>query len=525
MPSPSSSTVPSAGSRRLEWAAVAGATLLVVAMKPWALSHPQLWAEDGSVHLLDNEAHGLGALLLPYRGYLHTLPRLLAWLAGATTDVAQWPLFYTLAALGVAVALFARMTSPRLVLPGKPWLILGFVLVANAGETFLNLTNLHWLTAFFLVQQTLIAPARTPGQWLRDLGILVVIGLTGPFVIVFLPLFVLRWVRERDRYSGVVLAVAAALALLQASLVATTGPRFEPQEHALNPGSLIHVLGIRLIAWPLLGPKLALLLPAPVPALLLAVGLAGVGWWVMRPDPARAQRLTLALAFVLIAGACIYRLRPDTWTFVELENGDSYFYVPRLLLAWLVIMAGVTATGVTAWVLRGAGLLAVLLNLGGFVKETPPDYHWLEQCGAIRRGEPADLAILPQGWILHYPGRMVYGTVGPGWYDEESNGRRTWRWAAGPATLRLVVRESHPVTVRVRLTLHARQSETVTVRLAGKTVGTLPLDEQPRTFELDLGQHPMGFHDLELTSDRPPVIEATATARSLGFALDRWWVK
>ncbi|MBS0663707.1 MAG: hypothetical protein JSR48_10625 [Verrucomicrobia bacterium] len=515
----------SAAARRWEWVAAAVATLLVAAMKPWALLHPQLWAEDGSVHLLDNEAHGLGALLLPYRGYLHTLPRILAWLAGVTTDVEHWPLFYNTAALAVAAGLFLRMTSPRLNLPGKPWLILAFVVVANAGETFLNLTNLHWLTAFFLVQQALIAPARTPGQWLRDLGLLVVVGLTGPFIIVFLPLYLLRWARDRDRYSGMIAVVAVVLALVQALLVAQTGPRFEPQEHAFNPAVLAQVLGVRLIAWPLLGPKLALALPAPVPAILLVGGLAGAGWWVTRPDPARAQRLTLGLAFLLIAGACIYRLRPDTWTCVELENGDSYFFVPRLLLAWLAIMAAASATGVRAWLLRGAGLAAVLLNAGDFVKPAPPDYHWLEQSGAIRRGEPADLAILPQGWVLHYPGRMVYGVVGRGWYDEESNGRRVWRWAAGPATLRLVVRESHPVPVRVRLTLHARQDETVTVRLAGRVVGAFSVDEQPRIFDLDLGLHPMGFLDLELAADRPPLIEPTATARPLGFALGRWWVK
>ena len=93
----------------------------------------------------------------PYRGYLHLLPRVIAWIASHTADVVHWPAIYNGAALFVATALFARMASPRLHLPGKPWLVLAFVLAANTGEVFLNITNLHWLTAFFLLQQVLIA--------------------------------------------------------------------------------------------------------------------------------------------------------------------------------------------------------------------------------------------------------------------------------------------------------------------------------------------------------------------------------
>src|SRR5579859_3430800 len=97
-PAPSPPRVPSS-----VWWAVAAAYVLLIAQKPWALSTPQLWAEDGCVHLLDNEQLGLRAFLTPYRGYLHTLPRLIAWLASHTVDVAHWPGFYNSAALLVTL--------------------------------------------------------------------------------------------------------------------------------------------------------------------------------------------------------------------------------------------------------------------------------------------------------------------------------------------------------------------------------------------------------------------------------------
>ena len=42
-------------------------------------------------------------------------------------------------------------------------------------------------------------------------------------------------------------------------------------------------------------------------------------------------------AFALITPVTLHRIRPDTWPYPDLVNGDSYFFIPRLLLAWLLI--------------------------------------------------------------------------------------------------------------------------------------------------------------------------------------------
>jgi len=89
-------------------AVVVGAILLVL-RKPWALSTPQRWAEDGPIHLADIDHWGAHAFFAPYRGYLHLLPRLIAWLASHLADVAWWPAIYNATAFVVAVALFARL--------------------------------------------------------------------------------------------------------------------------------------------------------------------------------------------------------------------------------------------------------------------------------------------------------------------------------------------------------------------------------------------------------------------------------
>ena len=58
------------------WSLLAALVLVLALHKPGALHTPQLWAEDGSVFLNHQDFYGARALLLPYMGYLHTIPRL-----------------------------------------------------------------------------------------------------------------------------------------------------------------------------------------------------------------------------------------------------------------------------------------------------------------------------------------------------------------------------------------------------------------------------------------------------------------
>ena len=382
------------------------AIALLVAHKPWALTSPQLWAEDGCVHLLENEQLGLRALLTPYRGYLHTLPRLIAWLASHTVDIAYWPAFYNGAALLVTFLLFLRLASPRCDLPGKHWLVLSFALVAHTGEVFFNITNLHWITAFFLLLQALLPRPTTWPQRLGDLAIVFLVGLSRPFVILFLPLFAWRFLRERNADTLAALLVAGACAAIQGYFVKTTGAGFFAQPP--EPFSLTKMLTIassRLVVWPLFGAHVASTLSWTAQRVIGTgfVALLLVG--ALRPHPRRWLRAQLVVAFGLFTTVVLYRTRPDSWAQPDLVNADSYFFIPRLLLAWLLIWEFDARPRVVAWAARGLCLLAVVLELPNHVKPAPADLHWENYCDAIRRGVPVQIPILPVPWVIQYPGR------------------------------------------------------------------------------------------------------------------------
>ncbi|MBI5771400.1 MAG: hypothetical protein HZA93_26740 [Verrucomicrobia bacterium] len=377
--------------------------VLLALRKPWALHTPQLWAEDGTIFLAQNDVLGLRAAVEPYMGYLHLLPRLVAWLAAQLADPRWWPAIYNGAAFAASLAVIARLFSPRLALPGAPWLALSFFLGPQTGEVLITITNAQWFTAFFLVQQALIARPTNATERAIDLSLLVLAGLTGPFVIAFWPLLAWRWWRDRHADNLVVLLLATACAAVQAWFVWRTGPRFEYPPFALE--KFCAAVGQHLLVWPAFGTNLAIKFSPLVLALIGFLPVLALLAWALRPHERRRSRAPIVAAFVLILGASVYRCRPDTWNLQALFFGERYFFIPRILLAWLLIWEIGAAP---RWVSRAAAallLVCALVHLRGYSLGAPGDYKWAEHVDPIRRGVPTNIPTLPDGWMMEYQGR------------------------------------------------------------------------------------------------------------------------
>lgn len=388
------------------WWALLCAGLLAL-RKPWALHTPQLWAEDGSIFLVQAEQMGLGAWFEPYNGYLHLLPRLIAWFAPLVADVAWWPAIYNTCAFALNVAVFVRLASPRIALPAKPGLMLAFVLVAGTGEVLINVTNVQWVTAFLLLLQLFAVRPATVAQRIGDLAILLVVGLNGPFAIVFFPLFAWRAWRERTPDPALAAGAVAVCAAVQGMLLLRTGPglHLEGAAAPFQPLAALSILGSRLVTWPLLGPEAVLAWPRGVHAALGLVVLVALPAWALRRDARLPIRALIVAAFVFITVASLYRVRADTWARDDLWNGDRYFYLPRVLLAWLLVWELDARPRAVAWAARLACILAVVTNARHHVLPALPDYKWAEHCDPIRRGVPGNIYTLPEGWWIEYPGR------------------------------------------------------------------------------------------------------------------------
>lgn len=389
----------------LTWWLLLTLAALLALRKPDALLTPQLWAEDGSVFLLENDQLGLAALVTPYMGYLHTLPRLVAWLSALLLDVAWWPAAYNGFAFLFWLAVIARLFSPRLPLPHKPWLALLVFVGPHTGEILFNLTNVQWIGALALVQQAILARPATRTERLGDLALVALIGLTGPFIVALLPLFAWRAWRDRHSDNLAALAVAGTCAALQAWLIHRAHIVFEHQHAPLHLLNALAALSRRLLIWPSLGATPARDLPAILTAAVGALFVGGLFLRALRPHPRRPLRLQLFAAGALLMLAGFLRMRPDTWTSDDLAFSDRYFFLPRVLLAWLIVLEIDADSPWAAWTARVVAVFMSVVHLQTYQLPAPPDYHWTAQCDPLRRGAPAKIPILPEGWILDYPGR------------------------------------------------------------------------------------------------------------------------
>lgn len=390
---------------RPTWWLAAGLGLGLFLHKPSALLTPQLWAEDGSIFLVQQDLLGLHAFLVPYMGYLHALPRLIAWAAAHLLDPAHWPAFYNGAAFAIWLGVVMRMFSRRLDLPGKPGLALALLLGALTPEVLFNITNLQWLTAFVLIQQLFLARPATRTQRAGDWLLLGLVGLTGPFAIIVLPLFAWRWWRHRHADNLATLLLVAACAGVQAGFLLVSRPHFAYQAEPWHAGPAVVLLARRLLVWPLLGDRLSQRLPAPLVAAVGGAVLVALFAWSMRPHPRRSLRAVTLAALALVVLACAYGIRFDTWPAGSFTNADRYFFIPRVLLFWLVIWELDASPRPVAWSARILALALAVAGLRSYVLPAPPDFHWAAHCAPLRRGEAADIPTLPAGWMFRYPGR------------------------------------------------------------------------------------------------------------------------
>ena len=410
VPSAAATDAVAGGSQRFNlawWGLITVCAGLLFLRKPWALHTPQLWAEDGSIFLVQNEQMGVSAWWEPYNGYLHLLPRLIAWIASHVADVAWWPAIYNGFAFAINVALFVRLASRRVELPHKAGLMLAFVLVVGTGEVLINVTNLQWVTAFFLLLQLFTRPAETGGQRVGDLAILGIVGLNGPFPILFWPLFADRAWRSRNADAWSALAVVTLCSAAQGWFLIGTPLNLEGAAEPFRPLMFFSVIGSRLVTWPLFGPQAVGALPIWFHAALAVGALHPAARSSQATPPARRPiRATLVAAFLFVTGACVFRARADTWPEDTLVSGDRYFYFSRVLIAWLLILEFDARPRAIAWIARGLCGIAVVIHLPHFIIPALQDYKWAEHCDPIRRGVPADIHTLPEGWWIEYPGRQ-----------------------------------------------------------------------------------------------------------------------
>jgi hypothetical protein len=386
----------------LPWIGLLAVSLLLWARKPDSFHNPQFWAEDGVIFFSQQVQLGARAHLEPYAGYFNAVPRLAAFLA-ALLPHRHAPALYNAAALIVLLALAWKLYSPRLGLRWPLPFALAVVLVPHpGGEVFVCLANVQWILALLLLTVLLQRSAETGLQAAGDIGIVLFSGLTGPFILLALPLLMAKAWRSRSRSDLLLLAAGMGTAAVQLWAL-LHAPIDEPPPLAPAPGVWGRLLGAKLVGTLFLGPKL----PYSIhPIVLCLAGLclaAGIAW-SLRRSPAAFERAAYCLCFAAaVIAAAFAKFAEAPGHLVPYEAGARYFFIPAVAVAWCLLLVASSTRGAPR-AIAAAALLAILASslLSGFRSPPLEDLHWEKQ--AARIGGPEEelwIPIHPYPWMIH----------------------------------------------------------------------------------------------------------------------------
>ncbi|HEX3605761.1 MAG TPA: hypothetical protein VH134_07540 [Candidatus Dormibacteraeota bacterium] len=394
---------------------LAAAVAVLVARRPDAVTHPQIWAEDGTIWFADAYNRGASTLLDPHAGYLALLPRAVALLAVAA-GLGHAAQLFTAVGLLLQIAPAVFILSRRFdalipSLPARCALGLAYLLIPDA-EAHANLANAQWHLAVLMLMVLVAAPPRGRPGAAGDLVVIAAGGLTAAVGIVLAPIAVVRWLVVRTRWSAVLAVVAVVTAAIQVVSVLTHPAARGTAPLGAGVRTLVRIVTDRVVVPGLVGeqnPSLfsvhwwhGLLGAAAVTAATLALAL-----WALRRGPWELRLLLgfggLALGLALLSP--LVAPTGDQWA--ALLAGDTatrYFLLPTVAL-WGALVWAVSRLPRRARPVVGGTLAVVLVTGVALQLPYPPlvDRHPAQQAATLRSaapGTPVDLLINPAGWHM-----------------------------------------------------------------------------------------------------------------------------
>jgi hypothetical protein len=376
--------------------AVAVTWLLVYLRAPQAILTPQFWGEDGNIFFVQQHIHGSSVLFWPYQGYSVLYQRLGAALASQISITYAPELYFAgwLAAASWSAATIAVARVPF------AWLYGSLLMIApHGGPIFGSLTNAQWMLVPALVFVLATPPPAGMIARANQLLLVAISGLSGPFSILALPLAAWRLWQRQCRFDTVLAAVAVIVATVQLGIMLSS-----PDRAGMPPETAHWLSGLRMAdRWfgQLVHGQPTDNLAAVLWVTLLLAGIVTVLW----NDRNRIELLLLLLFAALIVFGGWYKYRNSANSFGPLRGGDRYFFVPRLIVIWILVRGVLGAR--PSSVIPAAALTAIAFNYTMWSRPILPVLDWRSAAARIERGEETHFPINP----LTRPPAMWHVTI------------------------------------------------------------------------------------------------------------------
>lgn len=401
----SNTTMPNKSSARLIEACILVSLVAYILFlrKPDAFLNPQLWAEDGPIFLVQQREQGGGALFNEYAGYYLIVPRLIALLS-APISLEHIPTVYNFSALLCTVATSLLILFSRVDL-GVPKLLLAIsiVLIPNSGEIFANVTNVQWFLAAVIPFLILQCPPVSWKQGLFDGCVVLFIGLTGPFLILSMPLLIWRVIKHwKPKIIELPFYACAGVALfLQAYSLLIHHQQSQGNGFVLK--EWLKVCFLKFGSYLYFGKQLPESMPqflAICAACFLLLTLWGL--FLLREEKQQAILVFLTfglLIFLASLSKASHTVGQIVLIFHPFMAGGRYYFLPFLFLFYTYLIFSYSSPQQLKWIGFTGTILILLSSATAFSGPPLPDFHWKTRIKQLETSSPVEIEIPPgAGW-------------------------------------------------------------------------------------------------------------------------------
>lgn len=296
------------------------------------------------------------------------------------------------------------------------WAVIGALLIMvvspTVEEVFANSMHIGYhlaLAAGLIV--ALDVPAGRAGRF-ACLALLGLGPLCGPGAILVLPVFVLRWLADRDRARLMQLLALAGGAAVQMLWFYSQSPM---RSQLLDPVSLANILFLRLAVAPYLSAPVSMAIGQAAFAAwrdggglwwgLSAAAFAWLGllgWLALSRRDAACWLIVAGLAIgVASFGAGMLLIDPSQW--FSVKSAERYNFLPMVLIGLGMVAVAMRGEPLQGWL--ATRLVLLTLVSGALTFAMPADSvgagpAWREEVGAWRRNHDYRLRGWPGHWAI-----------------------------------------------------------------------------------------------------------------------------
>ncbi|RUR42376.1 glucosyl transferase [Vreelandella populi] len=249
------------------------AFLILFLRRPEALLNAQFWAEDGAIWFSQAFNQGFfSPLFSPQDGYFQTISRLTMGIA-SLFPLEMAPFVSNLIGLIIRCLPVCFLFTPRMGWVGpkeKVVISVYYLLMPGIWEVHPNITNAHWYLSLYLC---MIIAANLPNNLLakaHDIIVLVIAGLSGPFIVFIAPLYGLKYLAENNYnlikamkeflftcnfYRKLFNIFFIAICLIQIASIFLFSSGRSPAPLGLTPEVLFNILSARVFLGSFLPPE------------------------------------------------------------------------------------------------------------------------------------------------------------------------------------------------------------------------------------------------------------------------------